>query len=449
MSSLLSSSFFSYTLGYLVALAALPFLFSRTRNLRAEKVVFAVAALALMIRSAWRVSTDFLSWDMTFYRSMGELALNGRNPYEVVIFMNPPTSLPLFEMFALVPLGTMQRIWVIANTLMLLALPYISWRVLATSGPGSEERTGSFPFAPAACILVALAAVYGIDAGQNQLLTTLLILAAFDLKSSGRPFLAGVSLAGATLKIGMMVPALTQFCDRRGRKAWLGLVAGGALLTALGTPVPGLPERLRDNLRNIGGTNQIHGPNDVAFENPLSDDIISIARWSYCLGLRDRSTMKLLELAILGAIGAAWAWASATNRLAPDAAIAGACAMGTFFLYHRLYDTVLLAPALIYCVAAARRGEGWRRTIFIASTLALLAVMNMPRGEKFAAIVRWSLDAGTAGRIVQILVLPLAMWCLLGVVAALGFASERDRRTESDGADPAAPGISGGTLPIA
>lgn len=426
MSSRLTMSSLSYTMGYLVALVALPFLFSRVRNRRVEKLIFVAAAVALAIRSAWNLSGDFISWDLTFYRRVGTRALSGESPYDIGDFMNPPPSIPLFELFGLFSLPTMHRIWTILNTLMLLALPYLSWKVLAEAGDGSEERTGSFPYAAAACVLLALAPVYGIDAGQNQLLTTMLILAALGLRSRGLPFLAGFSLAAATLKVGMMIPALTQFCDWRHRRAWLGLAAGAALLTVLGTPISKVPERMREDLRNIAGTNQQQGPNDIAIENKLSDDLISVARWLYCLGFRDRQVIKRVEQGILVAIGIALAWGTTTRRLVPDASLAAACAMGTFFLYHRVYDTVLLTPALIYSVAAARREEGWRRAGFIASVLAILAVMNMPRGARFWSVSEWSLGAGTAGRIVQIFVLPYAMWCLFGIMAMLGFASRRD-----------------------
>ncbi len=190
-----------------------------------------------------------------------------------------------------------------------------------------------------------------------HLITSLLILAALDLKSRGRPFLAGLSLAVATLKIGMMLPSLTQFCDRRGRWAWVGLATGVAMLIALGTTPHQMTNRFRENLANIAETSRPGGQDDMAFENRISDDLISVGRWLYCLGMRDRSAIKLLEFGILGVMGIGLAAASASRRLATDAAMAAACTFGTFFLYHRVYDTVLLAPALIYC--AAGRGVRW------------------------------------------------------------------------------------------
>ena len=416
------------TMGYLVALASLPLLLARTRRARLEKALFVSAALGLLAWTAWLLARGFLSWDLLRMCKAGRNALNGVSPYEVQTFLYPPTSLPIFELFALAPFAIMQRIWLMANTLMLLALPYASWSVLKGSGPDSEERIGAFPYAVSACIFVATAPLWGIEAGQMHLITSLLILAALHLKSRGRPLLAGLSLAVATLKIGMMLPALTQFCDRRGRWAWVGLAIGIGMLLALGTPPHQMTDRFHENLTNIAATSQAGGQDDMAFENRISDDLVSVGRGLYCLGMRDRSAIKLLEFGIVGVMGIALVGASATRRVAADASIAAACTFGTFFLYHRVYDSVLLAPALIYCAAGARREAGWSRAMFIASTVGILAVMNMPRGPRFRSLALWSLDAGIVGRLVQILVVPYAIWCLIGVMAVLCFVPRSDGR---------------------
>jgi hypothetical protein len=421
MDSHLSFSSLVYAMGYLVALAALPLLFSRTRRIRLEKALFVFAVIGLVASTAGLLVRGFLSWDLLRVYGAAQNARNGASPYVVPTFLYLPTSLPLFELFARVPFQTLQRIWLIANTAMLLALPVVSWFVLKESAPESAERIGPYPYAAAACTLVTVAALWGIEAGQMHLFTSLLILAALHLKFRGRPFLAGLSLAVATLKIGLMLPALTQFCDRRGRWAWVGLASGVALLLVLGTPLQQLRDRIHENQVNIATTSQPGGQDDMAFENRISDDLVSVGRWLYCLGMRDRSAIKLLEFGIVGILGLALAGASATRRLAADAALAAACTFGTFFLYHRVYDAVLLAPALIYCAAGARREESWSRAGFIASTVAVLAVMNMPRGPGFRRLALWSVDAGIGGRFVQVLILPYAMWCLFGVMAVLCF----------------------------
>ncbi len=231
----------------------------------------------------------------------------------------------------------------------------------------------------------------------------------------------------------MMVPVLTQFCDRKGRWAWVGLATGVVALIALGTPPRQVPDRFRENLANIAATSQPGGQDDMAFENRISDDLISVGRWLYCLGMRDRSAIKLLELGILGVMWIALAGASATGRLAPDAGIAAACTFGTFFLYHRVYDTVLLAPALVYCAAAARREVRWSRSAFLAAIVGILAVINMPRGAGFRSLGLWSLDAGIVGRVAQIVVLPYAMWCLFGVMAVVCFAPGAISGRRADG----------------
>jgi hypothetical protein len=417
MYSVFSSSFLFYITRYVVPLAALPLLFSRTGRPRLEKALFVFAAFILVAHAIWLLSRNygFLSWDFGRMYGAGENALNGISPYEVPNFVYLPTSLPFFELCALVPFGTMQQILLVGNTLMVLSLPYVSWIVLKESGPYSEERTGSYPYAASACILAA--PLVAIEAGQMQVITCLLILFALHLKFRGRPFLAGLSLAAATLKITMMLPALTQFCDKKGRWAWVGLVTGVAMLLALGTSPHQIPDRIGENLANIAETSRPGGHDDIAFENSISEYLVSIERLLYCLGMRDRPAIKLVELGILGLMAVALAWASATRRLAPDASLAAACTFGTFFLYHR-FDTVLLAPALFYCTAGARREVGWSRMLFNVTTVAILAVMSI-RGPWFRSLALWSLDTGTTGRIVQIFVVPYAIWFTIGVMAVL------------------------------
>ncbi len=131
----LSLSSLFYMVGYPVALVALALLISRSRRSRLEKALFICAALLLLARSAWLLARGFLSWDLERMHHAATNALNGASPYEVQTFLYLPTSLPIFELFALVPFPTMQRIWLIANTVMLLILPYVSWVVLKRSGP--------------------------------------------------------------------------------------------------------------------------------------------------------------------------------------------------------------------------------------------------------------------------------------------------------------------------
>jgi hypothetical protein len=388
-----------------------------------EKALFLFAAFILLAHSVWLLtrSYGFESWDFLRMYMGGKNALHGASPYEVRSLLYLPTSFPLFELFALVPFQTMQQILLVVNTLIVLVLPYFSWIVLAESGPYSAERVGAYPYAASACIFVAVPSILGIEAGQMQAIATLLILASLHLKFQGRQFLTGLILAAATLKVSMMFPALTQFCDRKSRWVWVGLAAGVAILLVLGTPLYQIPDRFRENLANIAENSKPGGHDDVDFENRTSTDIISIGRWLYCLGMRDRSAMKILEFAILGLMGIGLTGATATGRIGPDASIAAACTLGTFFLYHRIYDAVLLAPALIYCAAGVRHEVGWPRSLFMASTLAILAVMNMVRGLEYRHLSLWSIDAGIAGRFVQIFLLPYAMWCLIGLMAVLCF----------------------------
>jgi hypothetical protein len=411
-----------YTIGAVFAAAAIPLLLARRQRPDRERLLFAAAVVVLLIRTAWRIGSGFVSWDTKFYRGAGVLALAGEDPYSVGL-LNPPSSIPLFELLALGPLPVASGVWMAVNTALVVALPYLSWRVLAGAGSGSAGRTGPFPWAAAACVCVSTAAVYGLDAGQFPIVTAVFVIAAPGLRDRGWPLAAGSALALATVKVGSMLPALALFFRRRDLRVWVGLVATVTLLTAVGSPPDTWPGRARSALKNIAGTKVPGGNNDYAFNSDIHDDLVSPSRWLYCVGVRDRAVISALELGFL-AVTAAWlAWRATSGRLAPDAAAAFACTFGCVFMYHRLYDTVLLTPGLIYCTAAARRESGWRRVAFGCSVVGLLAVLNMPRGWFLHNTATWSLNAGVAGRVVQAVVLPYAMWVIFGVMAVIGLAS--------------------------
>ncbi len=416
--------FDDYMIGSIVAVVAIPLLLSRRRWLVAEKLLFAVVVGLLLISYTVRVGRGlYISWDFRTFHRAGTLALAGSNPYavqpDVAPFMNPPTSLPLVKLFGLASLPAASRIWTAVNALLLLVSPYLAWKALASSGQGSDDRAGSFPWVAASCLYLSTAALWGIDAGQLCNLVAMMLLAGVWLRNRRRPGCAGIALSIATLKVGTLIPVLTQFLGRRDRAFWLGLLASGLLLGVLGSPLSAWPDQCRANVSMIRES-QKHGEiNDYSFDGLYHDDIISISRWLYCLGLREHTVIAGLEFLMLAAVGGWLTWETVSGRTAPDATLALAFVFGCFFLYHRLYDTVALAPAMIYCSEMARRESGWRRASFGLVVVGLMAVINMPRGEAFRDLAAWSVHAGLAGRIVQVLVLPYVIWVLFGSMAVI------------------------------
>jgi len=108
-----------------------------------------------------------------------------------------------------------------------------------------------------------------------------------------------------------------------------------------------------------------------------------------------------------------------------------ACALvalfATVFLYHRLYDTVLLIVPLVYALARVRSaliaGRGW----FMAACAAILGVLYLPDGvlhDLQQAAPGW-------GRLVQAVLLPAATWLVLLAMFCLAWGERRIRAAEA------------------
>jgi hypothetical protein len=91
-------------------------------------------------------------------------------------------------------------------------------------------------------------------------------------------------------------------------------------------------------------------------------------------------------------------------------------------LYHRTYDSVLLALPLACGASIALNATGRRRALAIASVGLLLAVTDQPRSA-LSGLTRWSLQHGLAGRLVQAVALPYATWAILLALLLLFFCA--------------------------
>ena len=94
------------------------------------------------------------------------------------------------------------------------------------------------------------------------------------------------------------------------------------------------------------------------------------------------------------------------------------------FLYHRLYDAVMVAPALVYAVGESRVRRGPPRWLLAGSALALLSVLYQRR-RPLALLTDWAVaHPGPAGTLVEALVLPAATWAILLSLALLRLAGD-------------------------
>lgn len=97
------------------------------------------------------------------------------------------------------------------------------------------------------------------------------------------------------------------------------------------------------------------------------------------------------------------------------------------FFYHRVYDAVILAVPLTYCLGLARNLPARRSRPFAACAAALIATLFMY--QRFLVMVEaWSHDVGHWGRFLRAIVLPASTWSILLAIACLGVGVHRQFR---------------------
>jgi hypothetical protein len=256
-----------------------------------------------------------------------------------------------------------------------------------------------------------------------HVLATLALVAALLAQGRGRPAWAGIALAVSTVKPQMTIPFLPLFTRRSDRYACLALIIGVGALCLAATSPSELPGRLRTEFALIGRYASPGQVNDFSYENPYRNQIIGLEVLIYDLGLRDRRMVKLAGYAVLVLLGAGLARAIAgPSRVPREAACALLGCYSLLFLYHRHYDSVVLALPLVYAVARSRETGGAARVLYVASVVFMLLVLNMS-GRIGDIILARSWTLGPAGPLVRAILVPYATWSALGALACLWAAA--------------------------
>jgi hypothetical protein len=221
-----------------------------------------------------------------------------------------------------------------------------------------------------------------------------------------------------------MIPFLLLFLRRADRWTWATLAAL-AIVTSLGTGKPGeLPGRLAIFIDRIADLSAPGNVNDYSYAGTRHESIISFEHLFYRLGMRDRVLIRHAQSLALLAIGAGVASLVIASRVARTDA---ACLVGFFsmlFLYHRDYDTVILALPLCHCARRLRATAGRTRWLYAACGLIVIAVWYMNAGH-LKVLSELSVEWGAWGRLVQAAILPYVTWLILGAMLLLVCASRR------------------------
>src|SRR5262249_1919096 len=153
--------------------------------------------------------------------------------------------------------------------------------------------------------------------GQLSVLVTVLVLAALYAQGHGRSGWAGAFLALATLKVGTMLPFLLLFLRRRDGWFWAALVVVSLGLCLASGHLADLPGLFRTGMDRVA---QLEGPgivNDYSFEGPRPENLLGFDRALYCLGMRDRGAIRVVQFVILLALGGWVAWEVVPGRRMP------------------------------------------------------------------------------------------------------------------------------------
>jgi hypothetical protein len=404
--------------------------------------VAAFLAVLFVVQLVLASRVPEFNFDFRIFYEVGRDVWAGRDPYAPDRFadhpfLNPPTALPLFALFAALPPDLSGAIWTVGNALACCALVVLARPALGEGGRDDPAGAG------ASCLAVLTATLATSDAalanfytGQLGILTALALVLALRARSLGRPVRAGLWLAVAMVKPTTALPFLLLFCRRPDRRAWLALAGGVAGLCLLATPPWELPGRLASLAGHIAELSAPGAVNDYSFQGTQHLTLLSLDHALYCLGLRDRRLIQVGQLILLAALGAWVAFAILGRRRLPEAAATSLVALFSLvFLYHRLYDAVILVLPLTYCTGRARGTSGPARWLFVAAATGQLAVLFLRR-DFLAAALEFSEGGGLVGRIVQAAVLPCATWAILLSMFCLVAAV---RRVPPDGASEGAP----------
>ena len=100
------------------------------------------------------------------------------------------------------------------------------------------------------------------------------------------------------------------------------------------------------------------------------------------------------------------------------------------FLYHRDYDTIILALPMVYCTARARTAPQAARRLYLGCALSIYPVLYLNTALLMIltdASRRW----GILGRLFQATFLPYATWLILLVMAGIVTALSLEQRRAS------------------
>ena len=386
------------------------------------------ATLAILLIHLYAVfHQDLFGFDFQLFWKTGLDVWRGADPYAPARFaehpfLNPPTALPLFALFAALPIRASLAFWTllnIASSLGLIALArsaLISQDRLGAAGGQVRAALESLPPVAIAglaiCLSFSEASLKGLYLGQLGLFTAVMLLLALVAQGRGRPIWAGVCLFLATVKFVTMIPFVLLFLRRADRLSWvvlLALVLGSCALTGR---IADLPGRLATLAQRAGELSAPGKVNDYSYEGTRNESIISFEHLFYRLGMRDRVWIRYAQVFALLTVGAWVAYLVLLKDLPRPAAACLVSLSSLLFIYHRDYDALILALPLVHCAGRLGEATGRARWAYAAIGVSTIGVLYMS-STFLRCLTGFTLQWGAWGRLVHAAVLPYATWLIL------------------------------------
>jgi len=264
----------------------------------------------------------------------------------------------------------------------------------------------------AICLSFSEASLKGLYLGQLGVFTAVMLLLALVAQGQGRPIWAGVCLFLATVKFVTMIPFLLLFLRRADRLSWVVLVALVLGSCGLTGRIADLPGRLATLAQRAGELSAPGKVNDYSYEGTRNESIISFEHLFYRLGMRDRELIRYAQVLALLALGAWVASIVVGDRLPRPAAACLVSLSSLLFIYHRDYDTLILALPLVHCAGRLGEATGRARWAYAAIGVSTIGVLYMS-STFLRCLTGLTLQWGAWGRLVQPAVLPYVTWLIL------------------------------------
>jgi hypothetical protein len=376
--------------------------------------------------------------DVRIFYNAGLTILAGVDPYELPGWMthpilHPPSAFPYFALMASLPVDVTVVVWAIVDSLLAMGIVLLAHRIFIRFGEAavaalSPAEVGVLVTVVALC--GACQATFGL--GQFGIRASALILFAVLALTYNRSILSGALFGLATIKIATMLPFLLLCLRRRDWKIWLALGATVCILILLGGQPTRVIEQCGSMLARISDLSKPGAVNDITYTGTLNWNILGIDHLAYRLGVRGSANLKIIQAAVLGVLGVILAYGLITGRLKSGLGFALVSLYSVIFLYHRVYDMVILAPALVYAVSQAKTRVGWRRAAFGMATAMILSAMYMNRDLMVNAHNFVMANDGVLSKAAEYILLPYATWMVLGSMLLLFWAGRAETDVSKD-----------------